>query len=1182
MKKSNLLILLLLIFSFQVKVAAQNAIDGTNASIVPMSPNASALAMYADYPVSYYTGVPNINIPLYEINVDGFKLPISLSYHADGIKVSQEASWVGLGWALNAGGAISRTIKCVDDFLEYPSSVGYITEGYYASPDMTYRYDVFDHYIGSVPYTNRTYFTADGSLFVDSQPDLFYYSLPGTSGKFVLDKSRGAVLFDKSQNLRIEVVTDKTNSYFKDFIITTSDGIQYIFDQHEKSTYISSPGYLNQNYTKGPSDNDTGDFMEPHSNEYTSSWYLSKIITTNKKEISFAYAPEYYQSPTQESSKTTNALDKPTYSQEITVSKSIQENLRLSSITWNDGSVIFSASGRDDMNELQDESTKPEKLDKIRIYDNNNTLIKGFNFSYDYFNKDYVDNNDFDNKYIDKNKFLYVYKRLKLNSVTEVGRDNSVINKGTSFNYITGDLPAKNSKNTDYWGYNNGANYGANYVMGFSTNDGTFNHGFNFGGTTRTGNFNFLKIGTLSSIHYPTGDSCVFTYEANSFPNGSFGQPQTPLPADYITVLNSYQPYPTNPIDFGDYAQSPPTATDTIYGAHSIQIMANINNDFIEAPNYTDPNYTYDDTNYPIGYLEEINPDGTVKKIFIPIPMMSIFNGQLRYGEDQVLFQGTGVACNMETYVIDGGVNIQVNASGAGPGDTMQDGTILVQYNGLTEIPLDPNKRYVFVANKPPIDMYIDWNLTVIGNSSFKDNYVKSSNTTYTPPIGGGLRIAQIKAGNKTRNFDYNNSGLLLLAPFLAYWYSHSDLSYLVQLSEPLLSLTTITNGNSVGYSDVKETVTDGVKTAMTEYLYNNEVEDDGTSIPDYPFYPPPTNYTNGLVNQINYYTDNTLVKTVDYQYNSYFSQKINGFAYYPFLVPNNNQYLYQSSFATDFYIEWPLKKTETTTDYVTNPNQSIIKTHNYSYNTSPLFNYTYNPNPLLFVSDSTVVDNSSYVKKTFYPTDFNNAVSRAMVARNMVGTPVESLELKDGKVISGQKTQYLQTPNGLILPQIVNSLNTIAPLDKNTYSNAYSPKVFYDLYNNYGKVMQLHTLSSQSTYLWSYDYQYPIAEIKNASLADVKTALGYDDTQIETLAANNAPDVSTIRTKLTDYFKDKTAQVTTYTYKPLVGMLTATDPRGVTTYYDYDNFNRLIDSYIIEDGVKKIVQSNAYHYQNQ
>ena len=71
-------------------------------NIIPPSPTAAAFTKYGNIPVSYYNGLPNINIPLYELADRDIKIPISLSYHASGIKVSEEASWVGLGWALNA------------------------------------------------------------------------------------------------------------------------------------------------------------------------------------------------------------------------------------------------------------------------------------------------------------------------------------------------------------------------------------------------------------------------------------------------------------------------------------------------------------------------------------------------------------------------------------------------------------------------------------------------------------------------------------------------------------------------------------------------------------------------------------------------------------------------------------------------------------------------------------------------------------------------------------------------------------------------------------------------------------------------------------------------------------------------------------------------------------------------
>ena len=61
-------------------------------------PNAYALARYGDIPVDYSTGVPDISIPLMSISDKDITVNLSLSYHATGIKVDQEANWVGLGW----------------------------------------------------------------------------------------------------------------------------------------------------------------------------------------------------------------------------------------------------------------------------------------------------------------------------------------------------------------------------------------------------------------------------------------------------------------------------------------------------------------------------------------------------------------------------------------------------------------------------------------------------------------------------------------------------------------------------------------------------------------------------------------------------------------------------------------------------------------------------------------------------------------------------------------------------------------------------------------------------------------------------------------------------------------------------------------------------------------------------
>lgn len=54
-------------------------------------------------------------------------------------------------------------------------------------------------------------------------------------------------------------------------------------------------------------------------------------------------------------------------------------------------------------------------------------------------------------------------------------------------------------------------------------------------------------------------------------------------------------------------------------------------------------------------------------------------------------------------------------------------------------------------------------------------------------------------------------------------------------------------------------------------------------------------------------------------------------------------------------------------------------------------------------------------------------------------------------------------------------------------------------------------------------------------------------------------------------------AQMTTYTYKPLVGITSQTDPNAQTIYYNYDAFGRLQS---VKDNDGNIVQQYEYHYQ--
>src|SRR5687767_4295306 len=76
--------------------------------ITPISPEAASLGKFGNIPVGYYTGTPQISIPIYDIKVGSIHLPVSLNYHAAGIRVDKTSSSVGIGWALSGSGVVSR------------------------------------------------------------------------------------------------------------------------------------------------------------------------------------------------------------------------------------------------------------------------------------------------------------------------------------------------------------------------------------------------------------------------------------------------------------------------------------------------------------------------------------------------------------------------------------------------------------------------------------------------------------------------------------------------------------------------------------------------------------------------------------------------------------------------------------------------------------------------------------------------------------------------------------------------------------------------------------------------------------------------------------------------------------------------------------------------------------------
>ncbi|MES2573770.1 MAG: RHS repeat domain-containing protein [Bacteroidota bacterium] len=141
--------------------------------------------------------------------------------------------------------------------------------------------------------------------------------------------------------------------------------------------------------------------------------------------------------------------------------------------------------------------------------------------------------------------------------------------------------------------------------------------------------------------------------------------------------------------------------------------------------------------------------------------------------------------------------------------------------------------------------------------------------------------------------------------------------------------------------------------------------------------------------------------------------------------------------------------------------------------------------------------------------------------------------------------------------------------------SNTEEAIILYNNYDNKGNPAELQMANGTTiAYIWGYNQTQPVAKIENATQAQI-TALSLNMTLINNSATTDTAmqtELQKIRAGLPN------AMVSTYTYKPLIGISTMTDPKGNTITYNYDSFGRLQN---VKDKDGNILSENEYHYKN-
>ncbi|MBL7826631.1 MAG: RHS repeat protein, partial [Saprospiraceae bacterium] len=494
-----------------VRISAQ---DNFLKDFAPTAPNAASLGKFGEIPVSNHTGVPNISIPIHTLTEGNLSVPVAVSYHSGGIRVEETPSWVGLGWALNAGGMISRSTQHTPDEGNQLNQV----TGYYKSYGHPMDFDVIPG--------NCQDLTICAQGGYDTEPDLFSFSINGYTGKFFFDKTRTLHLIP-SQDLKIEpYITEAGGTVtIKGFILIDPQGTRYHFGATDASMNLAD-------YLESSSSINLADVTGTLGNELPSGWYLSKIESADRKDlITFNYVVEKYAFFTP-GSKTTYVLANTCPSSDNTPIPPIKTSIngrRLSSINGVNGSIVFTGdpTPRQDLSLYGNTpySTLPnneaKSLKTIEIRDKSNNCLRKFDFNYSYIT---APTGNLPSASIPADNIDKV--RLVLNSITEAACNTSVNSKTHTFEYYDlNQLPRRCSFSVDHWGFNNGKS-NTTLIPGYPYTKTGYNDPCYFIGgycPTNTGvladreaSFPEMRHGTLKKITYPTGGSSTFDFEANT------------------------------------------------------------------------------------------------------------------------------------------------------------------------------------------------------------------------------------------------------------------------------------------------------------------------------------------------------------------------------------------------------------------------------------------------------------------------------------------------------------------------------------------------------------------------------------------------------------------------------------------------------------------------------------------
>ncbi|PKD18033.1 hypothetical protein APR41_18135 [Salegentibacter salinarum] len=1135
MKK--IFIIIFYIYSFNCVIAQEDLNEFIKYQ--PTQPETTEIQKIGDFSPPNAFGAQPINLQITNVDIGNLSIPITLSYtSSSGIKVDEKESVIGLGWDLSI---LNNYIEIVEQGASLDFNQSHSAYASYQEINNRYQVQNLDSMFVlndqlksnalNTPFVNKDYIS-----------DQINYNFLGKTGTILKDSLGNFIDFTSSKN-ELEIVQHSINNYE----VIDGDGNHYIFDKVVSYNLDSSSKNIKKRF------------------------YLSEIELYDGQVVEFLYSDGQDEGVTVSDSYSSSsimvtrmfeeALQNP--SQNMTISDFTpifeQNNNSITYATPNILKEMVFPNGKVSFDYL----SETNQLNKIEVWDNI-SIIEKFVFK----------NSDF---FLDSSGAPVA---ARLEAIDRIGGDETQ-EKLYRFSYNETPIPQRATTKGDYWGFHNGR----------ETDVPDFSYYYNsqeydYFGSNRRPVFNYTKAGILEEIIYATGGKSKFYYEPNYYKTEKVitdpsegGNKKINLAAIGQNPAVSYQ----TPIDSTSFYIEHGSISST--GGITVTYAASrFTQNSSQLPYYkiTDPQNTvytkifnredeklsgtFNITNLPTGWYKVIAyvgdaslfPNDSEPSIFNTASVELTLSWKEYSGDEEMDYE--------DVLVTGGGLRIKSIENYDSLEDNVAAETKSFEY-GNSSLNGYGVGEFLGVSNQVyPIS---DINADLDGENHILSNFLINKNITdlrfWGGVSGGGVFYAQ-----------YTGKGIQLSSdPLFPISYKGNSVFY------PKVTIYNSGEKGDLGYIEniysppsrieVRDVMGD-ISTSSSAHLELNKYSD----------------YSGvHLIKEVKFNSLNDTVFLKNYNYTKKIISEFPRLAikpseytlHYsgsPIIVPPSDIRAMSKKNIKHFYYKEKLYQEKLVSTSIRNfyENGNIETIQDLEYVANKSFRIsektTYGSDGKInlqrLIYPDQIISSNSLGFDPIAESELNNYNSLASTGVNRINRPVQIenyKKLADGTIFSSEvQRTYYNTFNTKLFASSIWTGRLGVPLYKEIEF------LDYDYNGNYTIIRKVN--GPPVIYLWGYNGEYLIAKVQNSNLEELKVALGVQDlTEID---EQDIPSIDALRAELPN------SMISTYTYKPLIGLLTIRNPNGKIITYNYDSFNRL---HFKMDDDQNLLEEFNYHYKS-